>query len=122
MSEQLYFVSKGRTIRGPITNRKKFQKDGKIVFSGESGKVYRSHDDDGNPIALPSGFVEFAKNKKETNGETLLQNLIDDGSIVLAAGAAAPVSFAKAFAADLFATGKGLIGTEQNPDAPKEGK
>jgi hypothetical protein len=113
MSEQLFFVSRGRTIRGPVTNRKKYVKDGRTTFSGESGRVYRSHDGNGNPIALPSGFVNYAKGKKESNGQCLLQNLIEDGSIVFEAGGSTPISFAPAMKVDLLADPKGGGLTEE---------
>lgn len=105
MSEQLFFVSVGRTIRGPITNRKKMVRNGRTEFTGESGRVYTSHNDKGEPISLPAGFVDYAKAKKETNGQTLLQNLIEDGSIVFTAGGQSPVQFAKAMKVDLIASG-----------------
>lgn len=97
MSNQQYFVAKGQTIRGPVTNRKRAVNPvtGKIAFSGESGKVYTSHDRQGNPIALPQGFVDYLKANKDTNGQTKLQNMIDSGYIVFTAGAASPVQFAK---------------------------
>jgi hypothetical protein len=35
---QQFFVSRGRTIRGPVTNRKReVTRDGKVAFSGTSG-------------------------------------------------------------------------------------
>lgn len=104
---QQYFVSKNRTIRGPVTDRKKSTVNGKVSFSGTPGIVYTSHNVDGDPIALPAGFVDYAKGKKETNGQTLLQNLIDDGSIVFEPGATSPVQFARPMKVDLLADPKG---------------
>lgn len=100
MSEQQFFVSRGRTIRGPVTNRKKIVRNGRTEFLGQPGMVYRA--DDG---PLPAGYVEYAKGKKETNGQTLLQNLIEDGSIVFEAGGQSPIQFAPAMKSELVAAG-----------------
>lgn len=105
MSEQQFFVSKGRTIRGPITDRKKSTVNGKVQFNGTPGKVYTSHNPMGDVIALPAGFVDYAKVKKESNGQTLLQNLIEDGSIVFEAGGQSPIQFATPMPVNLTATG-----------------
>lgn len=112
MTQQLYFVAKGRTVRGPVADRKKTTVNGKVAFTGTPGKVYRSHNADGEPVALPSGFVDYAKGKKETNGQSLLQNLIDTGYVVLTPGASSPVEFAKAMPVDLVSTG-GVITPEK---------
>jgi len=116
MSEQLFFVSRGRTIRGPVTNRKKIVQNGQTKFVGESGRVYGPFDAQGNPTPLPSGFVAYARDKKESNGHTLLENLIADGSIVFEAGGQSPVEFAKPMSVNLTANG-GVV-TED----PKGGK
>jgi len=117
MSQQFY-VSKGRTIRGPITNRKKIVKNGRTEFVGEAGKVYTSHDVQGNPIPLPSGFLDYAKTKKESNGQMLLQNLIEDGSIVFEAGGQSPMQFAKPMKVDLIAK-DGVVIEDPNPSGSK---
>lgn len=101
MSQQ-FFVSKGQSIRGPVTNRQRsVTRDGKVQFTCDPPRVYHSHDAKGNPVALPSGYIEYAKDKKESNGQSLLQNLIESGAIVFEAGGQSPVKFAPAMGVDL---------------------
>jgi hypothetical protein len=110
---QQFYVSKGRTIRGPVTGRKKSTINGEVRFTGSTGKVYTSHDSNGQPIALPAGFVEWLKATKDTNGQTKLQNMIESGFIVFEPGAESPVQFAKAFKTELIADPQGGKVTEE---------
>jgi hypothetical protein len=116
MSEQQFFVSKGRSIRGPVTDRKKVTVNGKVSFVGTSGKVYHSHNEAGEPVALPRGFVEWLKSTKDTNGQSKLQNMLESGYIVLEAGASTPLEFAKPLSVNLLAAG-GVVSED-----PKGGK
>jgi hypothetical protein len=89
---QQFFVSKGRTIRGPITNRQRGTgKDGRVVFTCDPPKTYGPFDEKGNPKPLPSGFVDYLQNTKDTNGQTKFQNMVDTGFIVFEAGAQSPI-------------------------------
>ena len=115
---QQFYVSKDRTIRGPVTDRKKHTVNGRVQFTGTAGVVYTSHDEKGNPKPLPAGFVEYAKGKKESNGHTLMENLIANGSIVFEPGATSPANFAKAFRPDLIADPKGgAVVEDKDPKA-----
>jgi len=109
MSQQ-FFVSAGQSLKGPITNRQQSTgKDGKVVFTCDPPKVYTSHDRNGNPVALPSGYVDYLQNTKDTNGQCKLQNMIESGAIVLVAGASSPVVFAPAMGVDLTINPQGQI-------------
>jgi hypothetical protein len=87
---QKFYVAANRTVHGPVTNRKREvnPKLGRVAFSGMPGPIYPSGSE------LPNGFVDFAQAKRETNGHTLLENLIDGGWVVFEPNTRSPVTFA----------------------------
>jgi hypothetical protein len=92
---QQFFVSKGRTIKGPITNRQRHVgKDGRVAFTCDPPVTYGPVDKKGNPVPLPEGFVEYLQSTKDTNGQTKFQNIVDTGFIVFEAGGSTPLEYA----------------------------
>lgn len=104
MTQQFFFVAKGKKIHGPQTDKRvETTRDGRQKAVCQPGTIYGSHDAKGNPVPLPSGLVDYAQNKIESNGQSCMQNWIESGYVVLTPGAESPVEFAQALPVNMIA-------------------
>lgn len=98
MTSQQFYVSRSRALKLPNLNVKTVAdpRTGRRTRVGESGGFLKP----GSP--LPSELVDWAKNKKESNGQSCLQNWIESGFVVLEAGASSPLDVAPVFGPERF--------------------
>jgi hypothetical protein len=100
MSNTQFYVSKGQSIKGPHTNVRRVEgRNGQILRNGTAGVKYES--DPYNTTPLPVEFVEFAQAKMESNGKSLLDNMLTTGVLVTVAGGQTPAVEPEAMGSEL---------------------